>query len=235
MTNKINTTQNEEKNAKENNIPLSQQKSQEEEKENADDLDESFCVYKENYEKLLKEYNTVKDKLEEVKVNRKENGAVFDNNMKDIKYIKAKHEAEMNQKEKAYLTMNEDNSKTINSYLVKIKENELLIHTLNNQLKKSNDTKSAYANVMFKQEGMIRELVEKVNHQEEILINKTNELKESQTQLIAIIDNQKNEIIGLNNRPKDINQINIVSLQNKIHSLKGMIESMFTLFDSISI
>ena len=203
---------------------------------------------KDNKEKENEKDLLIKQKEEELeqmklKLSQYENGTIIPEGVKkqmeEIKQasntekeeIKQKLTTEMNKKEKAYLKINEQNSKLINELNLKIKEYEEQIKTLSESLTNINKEKTELENIIIKQETKVNDLGEKVNSIEDLLKNKNEEIKENETyslKLINIIKEQKTQIQSLKKEQKNsaensaINESNI----NTINSLKAQIDAI---------
>ena len=97
----------------------------------------------------------------------------------EIKNIQKKIIEEFKKKEKAYLKVNEDNSKLINEKEFKIQE---LKEKMNNILEEYSFTQKAkidLENIILKQEEKVNQLGNKVNKIENILKNKNEEIKQT--------------------------------------------------------
>lgn len=191
---------------------------------------------KKEFEQTLQKLNAanienevIKKELNDLHLSRRERNSTDENHIKDIKYIKAKHEAELNQKEKEYETLKEEKAKTINEYIIKIKELELLNRNLSILLKQVTQGKSDLEEIIIKQEEKVSGLGDKVNKIDQMLKNKNNELKQNESyslQLINIINDQKKEIANIKSNQKETENNELILMQNQINTLKATIEGI---------
>ena len=126
--------------------------------------------------------------------------------------------------------INELNSKTINENLLKIKELEDQIKTLNNDLSVSKKAKTDLEDIIFKQEAKVNQLGGKVNKIELMLKKKNAEIQQNETyalQLMNIIQEQKGQIANIKKKKKEEETIELNNLQSEIDALKNVIESIF--------
>ena len=137
----------------------------------------------------------------------------------------------MNKKEKAYLKINEENSKLINELNLKIKEYEDKIRILSENLTKINKEKTDLEKIIIKQETKVNNLGEKVNKIEVLLKNKNDEIKENENyslKLINIIKEQKSQIQTYKKEQKSSAENSAINENhlNTINSLKAQIDAL---------
>ena len=177
------------------------------------------------------------------KISEYENGTIMPENIKnkieEIKQISNKEKEEikqkltsdMNKKEKAYLKINENNSKIINELNLKIKEYEQKIKILGDTLTNVSKEKTELENIILKQETKVNDLGEKVNKIEDLLKNKNDEIKENEEyslKLINIIKEQKSQIQFFKKEQKSLSENSAIneSNLNTINSLKAQIDTL---------
>ncbi len=132
-----------------------------------------------------------------------------------------------NFKEKAFLKLNEENSKLISDKELKITELKEQIKKLNESLLNYQKIKTDLENIALKQEDKINELGYKVTKIETILKNKNLEIKQNEdyaVQLMNIIKEQKVQMQNLVNNNQEKENDLIKSLKNNIENLKNSIE-----------
>ncbi len=132
-----------------------------------------------------------------------------------------------NFKEKAFIKLNEDNSKLISDKELKITELKEQIKKLNESLSNYQKIKTDLENIALKQEDKINELGYKVTKIETILKNKNLEIKQNEdyaVQLMNIIKEQKVQMQNLVNNNQEKENDLIKSLKNNIENLKNSIE-----------
>ena len=132
-----------------------------------------------------------------------------------------------NFKEKAFLKLNEENSKLISDKELKITELKEQIKKLNESLSNYQKIKTDLENIALKQEDKINELGYKVTKIETILKNKNLEIKQNEdyaVQLMNIIKEQKVQMQNLVNNNQEKENDLIKSLKNNIENLKNSIE-----------
>ncbi len=132
-----------------------------------------------------------------------------------------------NFKEKAFIKLNEDNSKLISDKELKITELKEQIKKLNESLLNYQKIKIDLENIALKQEDKINELGYKVTKIETILKNKNLEIKQNEdyaVQLMNIIKEQKVQMQNLVNNNQEKENDLIKSLKNNIENLKNSIE-----------
>ena len=147
---------------------------------------------------------------------------------KEKSEIKAQLISLFNEKEKNYMKKLEEKEKKISEYLLKIKQNETKIKTLNENIMGINTEKGELENIVIKQESRVGKLGEKVDKIELLLKNKNNEIRENENyslKLINIIKEQKNIINNLKIEHKTIEENNSKNedYNNIINSLKAQI------------
>jgi chromosome segregation ATPase len=140
-------------------------------------------------------------------------------------------ESEINKKEKAYLKMNEENSKLINELNLRIKEYEDKIKILSERLTSINKEKTELENIIIKQESKVNDLGEKVNKIEALLKNKNEQIQENEQyslKLINIIKEQKSQLQTLQKEQKISNENSAINDSNlkTINSLKAQIDTL---------
>lgn len=182
------------------------------------------------------ENNRIQRELNDHQSSQKERSTSDENHMKDIKYIKAKHEAELNKKDKEYEELKAENEKSINEYIIKIKELELLNRNLNISLKQVMQGRSDLEEIIIKQEEKVSGLGDKVNKIDQMLKNKNSELKQNESysiQLINIINDQKKQIANVKNSQRENENSELVLMQDQINTLKVTIEGNLLFIDYI--
>ena len=146
---------------------------------------------------------------------------------KNIDNLKKDNFEEFQKKEKAFLKLNEDNSKIISDKELKITELKEQIKKLNESLLNYQKIKTDLENIALKQEDKINELGYKVTKIETILKNKNLEIKQNEdyaVQLMNIIKEQKVQMQNLVNNNQEKENDLIKSLKNNIENLKNSIE-----------
>ena len=168
-----------------------------------------------------------------IKISKFESGEIipdiFKEKMnKEKSEIKAQLISLFNEKEKNYMKKLEEKEKKISEYLLKIKQNETKIKTLNENIMGINTEKGELENIVIKQESRVGKLGEKVDKIELLLKNKNDEIRENENyslKLINIIKEQKNIINNLKIEHKTIEENNSKNedYNNIINSLKAQI------------
>ena len=149
---------------------------------------------------------------------------------KNIDNLKKDNFEEFQKKEKAFLKLNEDNSKLISDKELKITELKEQIKKLNESLLNYQKIKTDLENIALKQEDKINELGYKVTKIETILKNKNLEIKQNEdyaVQLMNIIKEQKVQMQNLVNNNQEKENDLIKSLKNNIENLKNSIERKY--------
>ena len=168
-----------------------------------------------------------------IKISKFESGEIIPDILKEKmnkekSEIKAQLISLFNEKEKNYMKKLEGKEKKISEYLLKIKQNETKIKTLNENIMGINTEKGELENIVIKQESRVGKLGEKVDKIELLLKNKNDEIRENENyslKLINIIKEQKNIINNLKIEHKTIEENNSKNedYNNIINSLKAQI------------
>ena len=168
-----------------------------------------------------------------IKISKFESGEIIPDILKEKmnkekSEIKAQLMSLFNEKEKNYMKKLEEKEKKISEYLLKIKQNETKIKTLNENIMGINTEKGELENIVIKQESRVGKLGEKVDKIELLLKNKNDEIRENENyslKLINIIKEQKNIINNLKIEHKTIEENNSKNedYNNIINSLKAQI------------
>ena len=226
------------------NLKLGNQTFENEKKERINNEENNEFISKEKYNNLNEEFNKLKLELsnlypknmEEIN-NLKENynKEIIELNKK-IELIKKENLEQFKMKEKAFLKVNEENSKIIN-------DKEIIILELKEEIKKNIEnmkinkkSKIELENLIIKQEDKVKELEFKVKKIETILKNKNIELQQNENyaiQLINIINEQKIKFDNIKNQNKEKENEKIKYLKHEIENLRSLITIKETTIEKI--
>ena len=154
-----------------------------------------------------------------------------------MKELNNKNDQIVKRKEKLYSKLKESTTESINEKNLKIKELEIKLKTMVNELDLTNKTKTELENIILKQETKVNNLGKKVNQIDQILQKKNAEIKQNEIyamQLMSIIQEQKTQISVLKQNKKDEQNDELLELQNEIIALKNTIECKYNIINIIS-
>ena len=161
-------------------------------------------------------------------VTKKEMKNLEQNSKTETENLKNKLLSQKQKSEKAFMKINEENSKIINELHLRLKEQEEKMNILKENLKNVTHEKTELENIIIKQESKVNDLGYKVNGIETLLQNKNDEIAENEKyslKLINIINEQKKELKSLKSISKKNDNENY-SNNNQINSLKAQIDAL---------
>lgn len=188
---------------------------------------EQYEELKLSYEKLQDDLNQHKDIKEDL---TNQINDLKQAHLKEMKELNNKNDQIVKRKEKLYSKLKESTTESINEKNLKIKELEIKLKTMVNELDLTNKTKTELENIILKQETKVNNLGKKVNQIDQILQKKNAEIKQNEIyamQLMSIIQEQKTQISVLKQNKKDEQNDELLELQNEIIALKNTIECKY--------